>query len=84
MQDTFCLAGRPERKTHYVLQEGRDARHIVSCTGAGAQDALFLAGEPGRKTHYVLQGGGAERKTHYVLQEGRGARRTTWPNLVKT
>ena len=65
-------AGGPGRKTHFVLQEGRGARHVMSCRGAGPQDALCLAGGGlGGKTRYVLQGPG--RKTHYVLQGGRGA-----------
>ena len=35
--DALCLAEKLERKTHYVLQERRGARHIMSCKGRCAR-----------------------------------------------
>ena len=61
MSNTWHACRMFNNHTLYVLQEGRGARHIVSCKRAPAQDTLCLAEGP-------------RRKTHYVLQEGRGAR----------
>ena len=59
-----CLSQGPDRKTHYVLQDGWVARLFV--TRAGSQDTLCLARWLGRNT--VLSPG-LYRKTHYVLQD---------------
>ena len=42
--DTLCLAEKLGRKTHYVLQERRGARHIMSCKGRrGARHIMSIS-----------------------------------------